>query len=469
MQLPSEGIYKGAFWERNRIGEAVTNVIIELYKYLMIILMAVYTYLCFWAFRNQSERARKSIWRKQIVFLFLIHAMAYTIIYLKTENAEVLIFYGAQLILFGAVFALYYALYPKASRLLVNNMCMLLMISFFILTRLSYDKALRQFKNILVGIPFVLFIPVLIQKCRFARKLTYFYAFSGIVLLGLVAVIGKTSNGARISLSLAGITVQPSEFVKIIYVFFIASAFAKSTEFLTVVKVSLCAAVHVVILVISKDLGGALIFFVTYLVMLYVASKRPFYLFAGLLSGSLAAAAAYRLFAHVRIRVLAWSDPFSVIDKEGYQITQSLFAIGTGGWFGMGLYQGSPNKIPIVEEDFIFAAISEEIGGLFALCLLLLCVSCFIMFMNISMQMKDEFYRLTALGLSIVYGFQVFLTIGGVIKLIPSTGVTLPLVSYGGSSALSTLMMFAVIQGLYLLYSFEGAKPAKQGEKKYVA
>lgn len=445
----------------------MTNVIIELYKYLMIILMAVYTYLCFWGFQNQSEKTRKSIWRKQIVFLFLIHAMAYTIIYLKTENVEVLIFYGAQLILFGAVFALYYALYPKASRLLLNNMCMFLMISFVILTRLSYDKALNQFKNIMVAIPVTLLLPFLIKKCSFARKLTYLYASAGILLLGLVAVIGKTSNGARISLSFAGITVQPSEFVKIIYVFFIASVFAKTTDFLSVVKASILAGLHVVILVASKDLGGALIFFVTYLIMLFVAAKRPFYLFSGLLGGSLAAAVAYRLFAHVRIRVLAWSDPFSVIDNEGYQITQSLFAIGTGGWFGMGLYQGSPKKIPIVEEDFIFAAISEEMGGLFALCLLLLFVSCFVMFMNISMQMKDDFYRLTALGLSVVYGFQVFLNVGGVIKLIPSTGVTLPLVSYGGSSAFSTLIMFSVIQGLYLLYSSEGVKSVKQGGKKY--
>ena len=160
---------------------------------------------------------------------------------------------------------------------------------------------------------------------------------------------------------------------------------------------------------------------------------------------------AYKLFNHVRVRVIAWRDPLSVIDREGYQICQSLFAIGTGGWFGMGLFQGMPDKIPVVESDFVFSAIAEEMGGVFAMCLILVCASCYLMFLNIAMQIKDQFYKLIALGLGTVYGFQVFLTIGGVTKFIPSTGVTLPLVSYGGSSLISTLIMFAIIQGLYIL------------------
>ena len=162
------------------------------------------------------------------------------------------------------------------------------------------------------------------------------------------------------------------------------------------------------------------------------------------------------------MRVVAWKNPLGVIDKEGYQICQSLFAIGTGGWFGMGLYQGMPDKIPVVEQDFVFAAISEELGGVFALCLLLVCVSCYLMFLNIAMQIKDQFYKLIALGLGTVYGFQVFLTIGGVTKFIPSTGVTLPLVSYGGSSLLSTTIIFAIIQGLYILRQDEEGKKKKK-------
>ena len=147
----------------------------------------------------------------------------------------------------------------------------------------------------------------------------------------------------------------------------------------------------------------------------------------------------------------------AVYQNEGYQIVQSLFAIGTGGWFGMGLYQGMPEKIPVVEQDFIFSAIAEEMGGIFAICLLMVCISCFLMFFNVAMQMKEQFYKLIALGLGTVYGFQVFLTVGGVTKFIPSTGVTLPLVSYGGSSLFSTMIMFAVVQGLYIRRQDEGA------------
>ena len=160
---------------------------------------------------------------------------------------------------------------------------------------------------------------------------------------------------------------------------------------------------------------------------------------------------AYKLFTHVQNRVIAWLDPLSVIDNQGYQVSQSLFAIGTGGWFGSGLGQGMPDKIPVVTKDFVFAAISEEMGGVVALCLIFVCISCLLMFFNISMSVKDSFYKLVALGLGTVYGIQVFLTLGGVIKFIPSTGVTLPLVSYGGSSLLSTMILFAVIQGLYII------------------
>ena len=150
------------------------------------------------------------------------------------------------------------------------------------------------------------------------------------------------------------------------------------------------------------------------------------------------------------MRVLAWRDPWSVIDREGYQITQSLFAIGCGGLFGLGLCQGSPSSIPFVTTDFIFSAIAEEMGILFSLCLILVYISCFVMFMQIAISIKDDFYRLTVAGLGVTYLFQIFLTIGGGIKFIPLTGVTLPLISYGGSSVLSTIMMFSVIQGLYL-------------------
>ena len=203
-----------------------------------------------------------------------------------------------------------------------------------------------------------------------------------------------------------------------------------------------------IILVLSRDLGSALIFFVVYVIMIFVASCNVLYLLAGVGGGSLAAIIAYKLFAHVRVRVQAYLDPWSVIDNEGYQVTQSLFAIGTGGLFGLGLYKGAPKNIPIVDQDFIFSAIAEEMGQFFALLLIVLYISCFIAFMKIAMEQEEMFYKLVSLGIGVSVMIQTLLTIGGAIKFIPSTGVTLPLVSYGGSSILCTVLMFAVMQGI---------------------
>ena len=166
----------------------------------------------------------------------------------------------------------------------------------------------------------------------------------------------------------------------------------------------------VLILVASKDLGSALIFFIVYVMMVFIATGQWVYLLLGVAGGSAAAVAAYQLFSHVQVRVQAWRDPFSCIDAAGFQITQSLFGISSGGWFGLGLFRGNPTAIPLVEADFVFSAVAEELGIVFSMCLILICLSCFIMFMNIAIKLQNEFYRLIAFGLGITYIFQVFLT-----------------------------------------------------------
>ncbi len=445
----------------------MVNLITQFSKYLMIIWFAFYAYECFSVLRrNISEKKKAAIYRRQNVLMYLIHFDAFLVLYLVTGDVKMLGFYLMQVVLISAILGCYRIFYKNASRLLLNNMCMLLSVSFIILTRLSYEKALKQYLICAASAVFALLIPVIMKRMHIFHRLEWLYAAVGILALGIVAVAGATSYGAKISISIAGISIQPSEFVKILFVFFAAAMLAKSTSFKNIVITTIVAAIHVLILVASKDLGGALIFFVAYLIILYVATRQPLYFFGGLGAGALASVIAYKLFNHVRVRVVAWRDPLSVIDNEGYQICQSLFAIGTGGWFGMGLYQGLPNKIPVVEQDFVFSAISEEMGGIFALSLIMVCVSCFLMFFNIAMQMKNMFYKLVALGLGTVYGFQVFLTIGGVTKFIPSTGVTLPLVSYGGSSLLSTMILFGVIQGLYLLKQNEGELDGKKNKKR---
>ncbi len=440
----------------------MTNLIIELSKFVFIILIAIYTYLCFSVMKKKNQGKPGHGWGVQIFLMLLIHLLAYVVIYFKTEQIRVLVFYVLQLFLLQAVLILTRVIYPEINRLLLNNMCMLLSTGFIILTRLSYDKAVRQFQMAAAALIFAMVIPLLIRKCRFLQELSWIYGIAGLLLLSLVAFAGETTYGAKLTLSLGVVSLQPSEFVKISFVLFAAARLAKSTAFKDVCLTTALAALHVIVLVLSRDLGGALLFYFTYLVMLYVATKKSFYFLGGLGAGCAASCIAYQLFAHVRVRVLAWSDPFSVIDNEGYQVTQSLFAIGTGRWFGMGLCQGMPYKIPLVDQDVIFSAIAEEFGGLFAICFILICVSCFVMFVHIAMQLKNSFYKYTALGLGTMYGFQVFLTIGGAVKFIPSTGITLPLVSYGGSSLVSTIAMFAIVQGMYLLKEDEELKIEKE-------
>lgn len=429
----------------------MVNVIIEVSKYLLIILMALYTYWNFRYFRYQEEWQQNRVCTKQNAVMFLLHLLSYSVLYLKSEDERVVLFYLAQAVFFTAYMGLSRYFYRNLSRILMNNMCVLLMIGLMILTRLSFDKAVRQFVIVAAAALITWIIPFVLDRAWQLAEIPWIYGIGGLAVLALVWIVGNNSFGAQLSITVAGISFQPSEFIKITFVFFAAAMFYRSVDFKTVAAVTAVAAGHVLILVLSKDLGSALIFFLTYLTMLFVATGRWLYLGAGLGFGCGASVLAYYLFAHVRTRVAAWMDPWADIDNRGYQITQSLFAIGTGGWFGMGLYQGMPYKIPIVEKDFVFAAVSEELGGIFAICILLICLGCFLQFMMIAGRMQALFYKLIAFGLGMVYGIQVFLTVGGVTKFIPSTGVTLPFVSYGGSSILSTFMVFGVLQGLYIL------------------
>lgn len=417
----------------------------------MILLIVMYTYLCFSVFGYYDPYIQKRMLKRQNVLMFMIHIVAFAVMYLEKKDVKILAFYAIQVILFVAVILLYHMLYPQSSRLVINNMCMLLCIGMIILTRLNYEKAVKQYVIAAGGIAISLAVPVIIRKFKLLSEWRKLYAIAGIASLAIVVVVGQVSYGAKLGFSVGGISIQPSELVKIIFVFFVASSFKMSLEFKDIVITTALAAFHVLILVVSKDLGAALIIFVVYLVMLYVATHQFLYVMAGVGAGSVASVAAYYLFNHVKTRVVVWKDPFANYDNGGYQVAQSLFAIGTGGWFGMGLFQGMPDNIPVADEDFIFSAISEEMGLIFALCTILICVSCYVMFLNIAMQLHNFFYKMVALGLGTCYIFQAFLNIGGVTKFIPSTGVTLPLVSYGGSSLLSTLIMFAIIQGLYIV------------------
>ena len=443
------------------------NVITELSKYVILTLMIVYTFHCFYMVWRQDEEEKRELLHQQLTMIFFIDFTAFLVIYLKSMDFRVILFYIEMMIFFAAIQILYRIIYQNASLLLLNNMCMLLSVGFIMLCRLSLPSATKQLLIVAAGSAVSLVIPVMIRKMKFLKDLTWAYAGIGIVLLAAVLVLASTSYGAKLSL----MGIQPSEVIKITFVFFMASLLCTKVDFRKVVLATIVAVIHVGILVLSRDLGSAVIFFVTYLVLIYVATRNPSYLFLGLGGGCVGSVIAYHLFGHVRQRVSAWKDPMAVYQNEGYQIVhvlvwknpftvyneggyqvaQSLMAIGTGSWFGMGLCQGSPEKIPVVKNDFIFSAICEELGGIFAICLILVCTSFFLMIVTIALKIRNPFYKLIALGLGTEYAFQVFLTIGGATKFIPMTGVTLPLVSYGGSSVMCTILMLAIIQGLYIL------------------
>ncbi|MBQ9827885.1 MAG: FtsW/RodA/SpoVE family cell cycle protein [Lachnospiraceae bacterium] len=384
--------------------------------------------------------------------MFLIQATCFLVLYLKSGNDnKYLVFYGMEAALLLGTLILNNLVYKRCSKLLLNNMCFLLMTGLMYLTRIDTELAGKQLGIAFVSLAIGFVVPVIIKNAGFFRRWGYVFGILGFGLIASVFVLGKTEYGATNWISIGPIGLQPSELAKILFVFFIAAMIYKRQDLKYLLSVSLMAGLYVVVLVLEKDLGAALIFYVTYIVMLYVATKRARWLAAGGVVLAGASVAAYGLFAHVRTRIVAWLDPWSHYENEGYQICQSLFAISTGGWFGVGLMNGMPYLIPVVVSDFILSAIIEEMGLFFAICLILVYISSFIMFISISLKLSDPFYKLLATGLSTAYGFQTFLTVGGVTKMIPHTGVTLPLISYGGSSILSTIIIFYVIQGLYLL------------------
>lgn len=444
----------------------MASIMVQMFKYLILFCFIGYIFGCFYVYRKgTTEKQKKNTYIVQKVLLYCIHAFGFFTLYLHNPDIKLIGFYLMQVVLITAIFIFYHIIYKWCLELLVNNMCMLLVISLIMLTRLSFAQAFRQFVFMVAGAVGMLIIPLLLQKASRFRKYPAIYFVVGVLLLFMVVIIGSTSYGAKLTISIAGISFQPSEFVKIIFVFFVAGMLFKERSIKKVLLTSILSAIFVLLLVASRDLGGALLYFVAFLMILYVATRRKIVLIGGGAGVAIAAVAGYVLFSHVQTRVYAWLNPLGDVNDRGYQICQSLFGIGTGGWFGFGIGEGLPSKIPVVDKDFIFSAISEEFGGIFAICLILLCVSCFMLIVNVATRMTDNFYRLVLIGLGTLYIAQVILTIGGAIKFIPSTGVTLPLVSYGGSSLLSSFCMFGIVQGLYMRH----ASHTEEKEKKVKA
>lgn len=433
----------------------------ELSRYTVAILMVVFT-ICSLTSLHEKVRRCKAVYLLRICILFVMQFFMFLSAGLNSGLIEYIFFYiFVQVSLMIPIF-LVPAIYEHIDKFLLGNMCMFLGIGLCIVSRLQFDKAVRQAIIILLALAISLFVPWVLCTMKVLSRLTVIYAVAGIILLAAVFIWGKETYGAKITFSLWGVTFQPSELVKILYVFFLSAALCHKITRKRILFVSVGAAMHVLILVLSKDLGNASIYFVCYLFMLFVASGNYRFLFIGAGCGVVAAGTAYALFEHIRARVYAWQNPWEYIDTKGYAITQSLFAIGNGGWVGTGLFGGKPTDIPFVEADFIFSAICEEMGIVVAICLIVLIFSSFLYMIIEVGKIREKFGGLLVYGISILYIFQTFLTVGGGINMIPLTGVTLPFISYGGSSLLSCMVMFFVVQGAHIQLLQKGEIPCDE-------
>ncbi|MDO5435817.1 MAG: FtsW/RodA/SpoVE family cell cycle protein [Clostridia bacterium] len=265
-----------------------------------------------------------------------------------------------------------------------------------------------------------------------------------LLLLALPLLIGEEKNGARNWISFAGASMQPSELVKLSLILSVSWFMSRRKMLPCFLFTAACLG----LLMLQKDLGTALLYFGVALLLYWASSGNTAVTLLGAAAGGGAAVLGYRLFAHVRLRVAVWRNPWSDYDNSGYQLVQSLMAIASGGILGVGLGLGSPTTIPVFESDFIFSVICEQFGVIFGLCVLMMYVALIWRGTVIAMAARGSFHALTAMGCTVLIGLQTFVIIGGVIKLIPLTGVTLPFVSYGGTSLVSSMCLIGLLQGV---------------------
>ena len=447
--------------------------LIELGKYINIVLLGLYTLISFVALKKKDTDPKNGIYGWLEFFVYVLFASGITCLALSQANAgevesvkKTFITGGLLLALIFAYARMMYFLYPELNRLLLAHMQLLLAVGFVVQMRINYSRSVRQDIITAASLVISLFIPELIYRFRQIKKLGLIFGGVGLAALVAVYVLGTITYGAKLSVTLFGFTFQPSEFVKILFTFLIAGILAKTPDIKHAAISAVCAAAFALMLVASRDLGMALIFFMMYVAMLKFATGKEIYGLPALGAFVLAAVAAYFMFSHVKVRIHAWLDPWSDIDNKGYQLTQSLFAIGTGGWFGMGIGRGKPYTIPDVEKDFVFSAVAEESGVLFGILLILILLCVIFNMLLLAGRLEDKFYRIVVMGLAVCFGTQVVLTIGGGTRFIPLTGVTLPLVASGGSSAMATCLLFAVIQGISLVRMDEiYGEPSEEDEE----
>jgi peptidoglycan glycosyltransferase len=373
-------------------------------------------------------------------------------------------------IFLASVFGLYVAahvalrrLAPLADGTLLPLAALLNGVGFVTVSRLDRNLARVQSVWIAVAVAAFIMTLVLVRDVRVLERYRYTFLLLGVVslLLPLVPGLGRTINGARLWVRFGTLNFQPGEAAKVLLVVFFAAYLVDKREVLSAGTLRigrmfvpsmrdlgpllLAWGFSILVMVREKDLGSSLLFFGVFAVMLYMATNRSAYLLGGFLLFLVGAAIAFNLFDHVQVRVETWTNPWADTQAKGYQIIQSWYAFGTGGLAGTGLGLGNPDKIPNAPTDFIFSAVGEELGLVGTLSV----VSAFLLLvgsaLRIAVDATRPFAKLFAAGIAVVLGLQTFLIIGGVTRLIPLTGITLPFVSYGGSSLIANFVLLALL------------------------
>lgn len=323
---------------------------------------------------------------------------------------------------------------------------------------------------------------LLIRDYRTLSRYKYILGFAGVVLLLLpITPLGTTINGARLWLRLGPYSFQPGEIAKICLVIFFAAYLAERKELLSIASrklgpihipdpkhfgpLLLMWGVSLLTMFFLRDLGSSLLFFSIFLVMIYVATARIVYMaFGGLLFGA-GAVMGYSFFSHVQVRVQTWLDPFNpeFIQGDSFQLTQSLFAFATGGLFGTGWGQGRPDIIPEAQTDFIFAVIGEELGLMGTAAVIVMFLLLIARGFRVALNCRNDIGQLLACGLTAIFAIQTFIILGGVTRVLPLTGITLPFMSFGGSSILSNFILWAIVVRISDQNASE-PDPARTGE-----
>jgi cell division protein FtsW (lipid II flippase) len=404
-----------------------------------------------------------------MILALLITSLGFaTLIFAQKATSPPLI-YGAYYA--GTLFVLYLGvrlLLPHSDVLLLPIVTLLTGIGLVMIFRLTYDikgaenLATTQAIWILVGSGAMFLIVLLFRNYHRLFDYKYLLALAAVVLIASTFTpFGYEVNGARLWVSIGRVNFQPSEFARIALVIFFAGYLAEKRDVMTATSrtflriqipalkyfgpVALVWAASLGLLVFEKDLGSSLLFFAVPLLMLYTATGRIAYVLLGGILFSIGSLVTYLLFSHVQLRVQSWLDPWKDPDGTGFQILQSIFNIADGGLTGTGLGAGFSQTIPEVETDFIFSAIASELGLLGATAVLLAFLAFVYRGIKISLLASDESSKLLAFGLTAMFALQTLVIVGGVTKAIPVTGITLPFVSYGGSSVVGSFILTALL------------------------